>query len=222
MRAPAWLASFPALSSLQGPAWQQLLAAARVQQLPAGTALFHAGQTCQQFMLVLSGSVRVEKNAVNGRELVLYRVEAGQSCILTSACLLGGSPYQADGVTETAVEAVVIPAAIFRQALDSCAGLRAFVFEQYSQRITELLMLVEAVTFSRLDERLAAYLLRHAEQGQLLQTHQQLAAELGSAREVVSRLLKEFERNGWLRLQRGRIQLENQQALAQLGSPELR
>ena len=168
--------------------------------------MFHTGDSCQQFILVLEGSVRVQKLSESGREIVLYRVESGQSCILTTACLLGSSPYQAEAFTETAVRAVIIPSKAFEQALDDSKQLRHFVFAGYGQRLTELLMLIDAISFGRLDCRLAARLLK-SDETPIRTTHQQLANELGTAREVISRTLKEFERQGWVKLGRGSIEV---------------
>lgn len=165
---------------------------------------------------MIDGSVRVQKLAENGREIVLYRVEEGQSCILTTACLLGGGAYQAEAITETPVKAVVMPNKTFHIMIDRSRPFREFVFGSYMQRITDLLMLIEAITFGRIDARLAAHLLKDSDaNGVMLVTHQELARDLGSAREVVSRMLKEFERQGMVELGRGRITLLNRALLEQ-------
>ncbi|WP_432694951.1 Crp/Fnr family transcriptional regulator [Marinobacterium sp. YM272] len=201
-----WLDHFPALKDITTPGWQAACEQAREIQLPPGQPVFHTGDRCQQFILVLEGSVRVQKLSESGREIVLYRVESGQSCILTTACLLGNSPYQAEAFTETEVRAVAIPSRAFEQALDDSKQLRDFVFAGYGQRLTELLMLIDAISFGRLDCRLAARLLK-SDDTPIRTTHQQLANELGSAREVISRTLKEFERRGWVKLGRGSIEV---------------
>lgn len=210
-----WLEHFPALQNIDTPGWRNACDQARELTLPAHQPVFHSGDTCNQFLLVLEGSVRVQKLSDSGREIVLYRVESGQSCILTTACLLGNNPYQAEAFTETTVHAVAIPAAAFERALDDSKQLRNFVFNGYGQRLTELLMLIDAISFGRLDCRLASRLLK-ADNAYLRTTHQQLASELGTAREVISRTLKEFERQGWVKLGRGSIELINTKALAEL------
>ncbi|MBV1786587.1 Crp/Fnr family transcriptional regulator [Marinobacterium sp. D7] len=210
-----WLDHFPALQTIKTSGWQQACDQARVVELPAEKPVFQTGDSCRQFLLVLEGSVRVQKLSDSGREILLYRVEAGQSCILTTACLLGSKHYQAEAFTESTVKAVVIPSAAFRRAMDDSAALREFVFAGYGQRLTELLMLIEAIAFGRLDCRLAAYLLNQGP-GPLKTTHQQIARELGTAREVVSRTLKEFERRGWLRLSRASIELLEPEQLNRL------
>lgn len=212
---PSWLSHFPALAAIRDEAWLKVRNDALSVSLPAGETVFREGDRCSNFFLVLQGAVRVQKLSESGREIVLYRVEAGQSCILTTACMLGGSNYNAEACTESEVAAVVLPFAAFRHALDGSHGFREFVFSAYAERITELLMLIDAISFGRIDQRLAAYLLQHANGAGMLQlTHQELARELGTAREVVSRMLKEFERRGMVELARGRITLQDRAALA--------
>lgn len=210
-----WLERFPALKEIKSEGWERACSQAKVIDIPADQPVFHTGDSCRQFLLVIEGSVRVQKLSENGREILLYRVEAGQSCILTTACLLGNNNYQAEAVTETPVKAVVIPAQLFLHAMEDSESLREFVFSGYGQRLAELLMLIEAIAFGRLDCRLADYLLQRSG-APLKTTHQQIARELGSAREVVSRTLKEFERKGWVKLSRGEIEVLQPVPLQQL------
>ncbi len=213
---PEWLNFFPALAAVEDEAWLKALGEAMTLTLPAGEVVFREGDSCSNFLLVLDGAVRVQKLSENGREIVLYRVEEGQSCILTTACMLGGLHYNAEAYTETEVHAVALPYNAFRRALDGSHGFREFVFGAYAERITELLLLIDAISFGRIDQRLAAHLLEHADSTGVLQlTHQELARDLGTAREVVSRMLKEFERRGMVQLGRGRITLQDRTALAQ-------
>lgn len=211
----AWLDLFPALQSIDDAAWLQALTKVRHLSVPAGVTVFHEGDVCQEYILILTGSVRVQKLSESGKEIVLYRVEAGQSCVLTTACLLANEAYHAEAITETAVEAVSIPLSAFLLAL-SAAPFREFVFATYGERVTSLVMLIDAIAFGRMDARLAQLLLSMAKDGDVQATHQVLARELGTAREVVSRLLKEFERHGWLTLQRGSIHLQQPQVLADM------
>jgi len=213
-----WLDHFPTLQSIGDDAWLMALAKARTLSLPAGAVVFHEGDVCQNYLLVLAGSVRVQKLSESGKEIVLYRVEAGQSCVLTTACLLSGESYHAEAITETTVEAVAIPLSAFQQAL-AVPAFREFVFATYGERVTSLVMLIDAIAFGRMDARLAQLLLTMADEDNVVHaTHQMLARELGTAREVVSRLLKEFERHGWLALRRGYIHLEQSQVLVEVVS----
>ena len=219
MNNTTWLERFPALAVLDDPAWHTLLAQSRVVDMPAGSAVFRSGDRCRNYLLVLEGSVRVQKVADNGREITLYRVTGGQSCVLTTDCLMAGETYPAEGVTETPVVAVAIPQEAFQRALSDSPGFRSFVFAAYGQRVAGLILLVEEVAFGRVDARLAQRLLSRAGDDDALQaTHQELAAELGTAREVVSRQLKEFEHHGWVRLFRGRIELGDRTSLRRLCS----
>lgn len=210
-------ASFPQFARLDPASAQVLSGSARMVTLPAGTALFHDGGPCSAYVLVVEGSVRVQKVAENGREIVLYRVESGQSCVLTTNCLISHGDYTAEGVAETEVKALVLPAAAFRSLLGQSEAFRDFVFSAYATRIADLLMLIEEVAFGRIDVRLAAWLLHHADDGGAVKaTHQDIATELGTAREVVSRQLKDFERRGWVGLHRGRVQVVQPQGLVSL------
>lgn len=212
-----WLAHFPALQSIDDAEWLQALKKISHVSLPAGVTVFHEGDVCQGYILILSGSVRVQKLSESGKEIVLYRVESGQSCVLTTACLLAHEAYQAEAITETAVEGVSIPLSVFQQAL-AISEFREFVFAAYGERVASLVMLIDAIAFGRMDARLAQLLLAMAKDNDVHATHQVLARELGTAREVVSRLLKEFERHGWLALQRGCIHLQQPQVLAEMAS----
>jgi len=215
----SWTAQFPLLADLQGAEWGAILLQTKVVELPAGMTVYHVGDSCQNYLLVLEGSVRVQMFSENGNEIVLYRVEEGQSCILTTSCLLAKERYQAEAVTEMPVRAVAFSAAAFEEALAAFAGFRQFVFRAYAQRVTELLSLIDAIAFGRLDTRLAALLLQRlgdGDQRELQTTHQHLASELGTAREVISRLLKEYERRGIVETHRGRLVVKDLLQLRQL------
>ncbi|WP_293766085.1 Crp/Fnr family transcriptional regulator [uncultured Aquitalea sp.] len=212
-----WTLAFPALAALDATSRQALQAASQPVDLPAGITVFHEGSPCQLYLFLLEGRLRVQKLAENGREITLYRVESGDTCIVTTACLMSGRAYNAEGVTETPVHAMGLPVPAFRQLLAESAGFRDFVFSTYGERIADLLLLIEEVSFGRIDQRLAGSLLTLPKQdGVLAITHQELAVELGSAREVISRQLKEFERRGWISLARGQIRLQDEPALRQL------
>ena len=215
----AWTTLFPRLASLEPATAALLTERSRIITIPAGTVLFHEGDACQNFVLVLDGQIRVQKVAESGREIVLYRVESGQGCVLTTSCLMTEDLYMAEGVAETEVRAVIIGRDLFNTLLGQSDGFRRFVFSAYASRIADLLMLIEEVAFGRIDMRLAQCLLDKADaSGGVRATHQDLSVELGTAREVVSRQLKEFERHGWLALGRGQITLSNPGALRQLAT----
>lgn len=217
--ASPWWNAFPALKDIQDPKWRALMASAREVVIPPGTSVFHSGDACRSYLFVLAGSVRVEKVAENGREIVLYRVGPGETCLLTTTCLIARENYPAQGVTETEVRAVALPDNLFHEALALSPEFRAFVFASFGARMTDLMLLVEAISFGRGDARLARRLLESATaSGEVVATHQQLAAELGTAREVVSRLLKDFEQRGLVRLARGRIEIADRPGLQALAA----
>ena len=202
---------YPMLRELSASQLEGLLATATVMRLPAGTVVFDENQPCQGFPLLLCGSIRVIKAAANGRELQLYRVNPGESCILTSSCLLGHSNYHARGVAEQNIEIVALPPATFRTLLSRHEPFRDYIFSLFSERLTDLMQLVSAVAFQKLDQRLAALLI--AKPSPIHITHQALADELGSVREIVSRLLKNFAEQGWVKLGREQIEIINASAL---------
>lgn len=212
-----WIDHFPGLMRLAPGLVGTLIEASRVIDLPRGTRLFGPGQAPESYILLLEGSVRVQQVSETGREIVLYRVAAGESCALTTACLMGYEEYQAEGVAETDIRAVAIPRATFDDLIARSAEFRKFVFTAFSVRVTNLLRVIEEVAFARLDIRLAQKLLELGRtSGRVAFTHQQLAAELGTAREVVSRQLTEFQRRGWIATARGAIQLLDPGALETL------
>lgn len=213
----ALLPHFPALEALDAEARRRLEAGLRAVRLPEGSALFAEGGACEAFLLLTAGRVRVCKVAETGREIVLYRVEPGQTCVLTTACLLSEGIYGAEGLAETPVEGFALAPAAFHDLMGTSAAFRRFVFSAYATRVDDLLLLIEEVAFGRIDQRLAALLTGLADaSGAVVATHQDLAVELGSAREVVSRQLKDFERRGWVSLARGRVELRDAAALAGL------
>ncbi len=209
-------ALFPALSKLPAMLADDVSRQAKQMNAPAGAVLFDAGTACQALPLVLSGTIKVSKRAENGREIRLYGVQPGELCIVTVSCLLGGDPYPATGVAETAVSAIALPRPLFMKLAAEYPPFRDIVFSLFSERLTGLMQLVEEVAFRKLDQRLAAWLVARAPT--IAVSHQTIADELGSVREIVSRLLKQFEDQRWVRLGRERIVVEAPEALERLAT----
>lgn len=206
---------YPALGELAPAELTRLLAHAQVLHAAAGTVLFDERSGCHGFPLVLDGAIRVVKAAPNGRELPLYRVTAGESCIITSSCLLGSTDYNARGIADTDTVLLLLPRQAFADLLER-KPFREFVFHLFSERIADLMQLVEEVAFHKLDQRLAALLLG---KGQIVRaTHQQLADELGSVREIVSRLLKGFAEQKLVALGREQIEILDPGGLRRLAA----
>jgi len=201
---------------------RRLIENAKRVKLPKNTTIFYQGASCENYLLVVEGSVKVYTRAMNGREIVLYRVQDGQSCTLTTTCLLANNNYPAEGLTETPVEALVIPLAEFNKGLAESNDFRTFVFNTYGKRLCDIINLVGEVSFNRIDIRLANYLLKNFDHNKtLIVTHQTLAIELGTAREVISRQLKIFEGKNWLQLNRGEITLVNIEKIENLAKTPL-
>lgn len=211
------LERFPALRDLEEAQVKILGQSSRVVTLPPGAKAFEAGTQCDNYLMVASGRIRVQQVSESGHEIVLYRVGGGETCILTTACLLAHERYSAEAIAETEVSALVVPRISFDTLLAESKRFRDFVFMAYASRITDLMLLVEEIAFGHIDVRLAQRLLESSDRATaLVVTHQELAVELGTAREVVSRQLKEFERRGWINLERGRIDVHDRTALSRL------
>jgi len=212
-----WIDSFPSLSALDEEALEALGRDSSVLSLPANKRVFGPGFAPQNFLLLIDGVIRVQQTASNGREIVLYRINAGESCALTTACLMGYERYQAEAVVEVDARAVAVPRKLFDELVSGSADFRRFVFAAFSHRMTSLFRVIEEVAFSRIDIRLAGKLLELSNDADILDvTHQNLATELGSVREVVSRQLGEFQRRGWVEVNRGQVHLLNRAALVGL------
>lgn len=208
---------YPALAGLPANRLTALQQPAALLRLPAGTQVFAEHQPCQGFPLLLEGSIKVCKLAASGRELVLYRVTPGGSCIISSSCLLGKSDYNARGIAEAPLALLVLPVPLFSELMLVHPPFRDFVFHLFAERIGELMQLVEEVAFARLDQRLAKLLLARNET-HIAVTHQQLADELGSVREIVSRLLKGFAAQGLVSLGREQIVISDRSGLQRIAT----
>lgn len=213
------LQAYPALQALDAAQRDDVLQTeAQVAAAPAGTVLFEEGRPCRGFPLVLRGNVRVARGSAGGRSLELYRVSPGELCVVSTSCLFGAVPLTAHGRTTEDTELVLLSPAGFGQWVSN-EGFRRYVFGIFADRLADLMALAEAVAFQRLDQRLAHALLGH---GSVVRaTHQVLADELGTVREIVTRLLRRFERSGWVVLARERIEITDPAALRALAADSI-
>ncbi|NVO18034.1 MAG: Crp/Fnr family transcriptional regulator [Rhodoplanes sp.] len=219
-RDDTWLSLFPPLAGLPDDERAVLCGNAAPVALPAGATVFEPHQACGAFLFVRTGSVRVYQLDRDGNEIVLYRLGPGSICILTTLALLAADRYGAFAVTETQVDAVALPDRSFDALLGASPRFRSFVFLAHAERMADLMRVIQNVTFESIESRLAARLLALAADRHALSiTHQQLAAEIGSAREVVSRHLKTFERRGWVSLARNRIEVRDAVSLRGAAGP---
>lgn len=199
------LSAYPGLSHLA-----RTLDALPTHHIPVNTVLFREQDDCPGFPLIVSGEVRVVRGSSQGRELELYRVRSGDLCLVSAASLFSAQRLSARGLTAQDTEMLVLPPDEFRQALTHEA-FRDFVLGLFAERMADLTALIESVAFQRLDRRLASALLGHG--SQLHTTHQALADEVGTVREMVTRLLHRFEREGCIRLSRECITIVDSAAL---------
>ena len=191
---------------------EELEQLARPVHLEPGSFFIHEGDMTSHFALVCSGDLRVFKTSENGRQITLYYVNDNQACLINMLSIFLGTQSPASAIAETDVEALIIPAETFRSLLRTSDEIRNYVFTMISKRMIDVITLVDEITFQKMDKRLADYLLHSFEKQNpsshsLTITHQVIAEDLGSAREVISRLLKKFERSGAIQLGRGKIQL---------------
>ncbi|WP_306046724.1 Crp/Fnr family transcriptional regulator [Nioella sp. MMSF_3534] len=215
-----WISRFQGLSRLPERIREILETRSTVIRMPKGTVIFGPGNSPENLLFLLDGTVRVQQLAENGREIVLYRVQAGESCVMTTACLLAYEDYSAEGVAETDIKAAAIPRSVFDDLISQSKEFRTFVFSAYSKRITDLFHVIEDIAFQRMDIRLAQKLLDLKQGDTVKATHQQLAAELGTAREVISRQLSEFQRRDWIKQTRGNVELLDEASIAKLAQSE--
>ena len=217
-----WIERFPGLSRLADPVKQLLLSRSTIVDVPKNTTVFGPGKSPQNMLFLLDGTVRVQQVSETGHEIVLYRIQAGQSCVLTTACLLAYEDYSADGISETPIRAAAVPRDVFDDLVAQSKPFRDFVFAAFSKRITDLFLMIDEVAFQRLDVRLAEKLISLSDgQDSVTTTHQKLSVELGSAREVISRQLQEFQRRGWIEQARGRVNIIDRVQLGLLAKHNL-
>ena len=212
-----WIAKFKGLNGLPQDVRTELETGSEIVTVPAGTQIFAPGQPADNLLLLLDGTVKVQQKSDTGRDVFLYRVHAGDSCVLTTANMLAFEEHSAEGTAETEVTAVAIPRKTFDDLIAKSPVFREFVFSAYSRRITDLFMLIDDIVFQRMDVRLAARLLELADSKDVVHaTHAVLGTELGTAREVISRTLAEFQRRDWVDQSRGEVRLTGRAGLQQL------
>jgi len=188
---------------------QALVSAGTQRIIPGGSQIYREGDACSGIAFLLAGEIRVYKIGQTGREITLYEIGPGETCILNASCILSGRTYPAHALALTDLTVLLVPAEVFQELVKQHETMREFVFALLSERLTGVMELVEEIAFSRVDERLKDYLIERSADGRLDATHQKIANDLGTSREVVSRLLKDLERRGGVRLSRSTITLRN-------------
>lgn len=212
-----WTSEAIGLDALDAAARRQIETLVPVE-LARGTPVFHPGDTVKGFVVVLTGRIEVFLTGPSGRDILLYAVEPGGSCVQTTLGLLGGDDYSGEAVAATDCRLVLIPRGLFLALMDSSPAFRAYVFSAFAARMQGMMHVLERVAFQRVESRLAQALLDRAAEGVVQATHQELATAIGSAREVVSRRLDAFQRSGWVATERGAVRLTDASALRRLAA----
>ena len=214
---PEWVKTFPELETVDDPEWIEVASRAETVVLPPDYEVFREGDECRNYIFVLDGATRVYKSFESGREMVLYRLNKGETCSLTTSVLLAGGRYPANAVTEMETRAVLIPEKEFHRIFNSSREFRDYVCRVFGGRIRDMIMLLEAVTNRNVNIRLARWLLENRSPEDTVEaSHRELAFELGTAREVISRHLRDFEKNTWVKLSRKNVELLDIQAMHDL------
>ena len=177
------------------------------RSIEKGARIYWEGDECSHIAFVIEGEIRVFKTSDSGREITLYEIGPGETCILNASCILSDQGYPADAVTLSEVRILLLPSGVFQDLVNSFPVFRTFVFSLLSERLITVFQLIEEVVFGNLEDRLLDYLVEKSEDNILQATHQVIANDLGTSREVVSRLLKDFERQGKIQLGRSRVTL---------------
>jgi CRP/FNR family transcriptional regulator len=214
------LNAYPVLGKLDPELLRKVERSVKYMQVPAGHRLFDEGSPCTLYPLLIDGRIKAGKSSPDGHEILLYRLHPGESCVITAVALLGESPYPAIGSAETDLTLYGLPRDVFLELVLKSPEFRVFVFDFLSQRMAHLMALIDDVAFRRVDQRLASHLLKSVEP--IAATHQMLADELGTTREVVSRTLESFQESGILKLGRKRIEILNRDALARVHGDDAR
>jgi CRP/FNR family transcriptional regulator len=205
--AEQFIETFPLFRDAPSGLVEKILAASIQKNFEKDTYIYLEGDACPGIALVLSGEIRVFKIGEGGRELTLYEIFPGDTCIMNASCILGRRKYPANAAGLTAGTMLYLEENAFRDMVAHHEVMRTFIFKYFSNRYIEIVELVAAMAFHRMDLRLAEYLLTKATNNTIQSTHQKIANDLGTSREVVSRLLKDMEQKGKVHLSRNRIDL---------------
>lgn len=213
-------ASFPFLAQSSADQRQEFFRTASLTHLPAGRILAMPGDPCHHMVLVVAGQLRIYRTTNSGREITLYRISAGQGCVLTAACLMGDQSFPAIAETWCEVEVVLVPAVDARRWISGWPEWGSFVFGLVAQRLAHVIEMLEEVAFERTNVRIAHYLLARTSESEktLNITHQQIADDLGTSREIVSRIVKAFESSGLVTTSRAMISILDRRGLMAVGS----
>jgi CRP/FNR family transcriptional regulator, anaerobic regulatory protein len=199
---------FPSFASEPGLA-EEILAFGTYKDFKSGVLMNSEAAACQAVGFILEGEVRIFKMGAAGREITLYEVMQGEACLLNASYIISGKSFPASAKALTDCRMLMLPTVVFKKLLEKYPFMREFVFKEVTERLMAVMSLIEEVVFGRMDERLMEYIIEKSEDNQLVSTHQKIADDLGSSREVISRLLKDLERKGDVILSRNLIRINN-------------
>lgn len=206
----------PFCNSAQPKLQEEINTFSILKAIPKGNFILTEGDQCNYISFIVSGRARVYKLGESGREITLYRLESGESCILTASCILSRRAFPAIAVAETDIQAVIIPSEYFRNWIRIYEEVSDYVFNLLSERLSSIIEVIEEIAFKNMDKRIAEFLINSkAIKNEIKITHQEIARELGTSREVVSRILKDFEHEQLIKLSRGIIFIKNSEGLTQ-------
>jgi CRP/FNR family transcriptional regulator, anaerobic regulatory protein len=213
-------ASFPFLNKIKPDMLKKFIETIKIWKYPIGTMILEEGSSCTNMVFVLDGIIRVYKLSPEGKEITLYRLKNGETCVLSVSCIMGNLHYPAMAEVEEEVILGVISAEFYKELFLAEVACQQFIFNTISTRLQEVMLLIDEVVFKNMDERLAKLILQKLDkddiEGKLDMTHEKIAIELGTAREVVSRLLKDFEKKNIVSLSRGKIIIKNKEFLKKI------
>lgn len=217
----ALIKCYPSLEDIQDSAWKSVLDHTQSHHYKTNDVIFHDGDECHWYFFLLKGSIRVQKNSSNGHSIVLYHLKPGDACELTTLSLLAKKHYSGEAIAESEVDLIYISQSHFSKVLSNSSGFQQFVFSALEKGVSDLIHLIETVAFHHIDQRLAQFLINASDKKHRVNaTHHEISTELGTAREVVSRVLKSFEHHHYVGLHRGWIELLDRKKLKQIAAEE--
>ncbi|GLS42602.1 Crp/Fnr family transcriptional regulator [Methylobacterium brachythecii] len=212
-----WIERFPLLKNFSASHLQIARGMVHFPVLEAGAVAYELDGACANYLMCIDGRTRVFRMSEAGREVLIYKVSAGGTCVLTTQCLLAGGGFPAESIAEERTELAAIPTETFKQLMAESPEFRAFVLDDYTKLMASMFTLIEEVVFAPLEQRLARRLLAEVDRHDVVHTtHQQLASDVGSVREVVSRILGQWAENGLVVIRRGQIELADRAGLASI------
>lgn len=210
-----WFERFPLIRGFSAGHLQLARGTVHFPVLEAGATAYELEGECANYLMCIDGQTRVFRMSEGGREMLIYKVGAGGTCVLTTQCLLSGGRFPAESIAEERTELAALPSETFRQLMTESVEFRNFVLDDYTRLLASMFMLVDEIAFASLEQRLARRLLVEADpHGLVTKTHQQLASDVGSVREVISRILAQWAEAGLVVLRRGQIEIVDRAALA--------